>query len=55
MKTGCIITRYNETIDWIEYIQPKVDIFYIYNKGENDNLFKKEIPAEWVHKIKIQK
>jgi hypothetical protein len=55
MKTGCIVTRYNETIDWIEYIQPKVDIFYIYNKGENDNLFKKEIPAEWAHKIKIQK
>jgi hypothetical protein len=55
MKTGCIITRYNETIDWIEYIQSKIDIFYIYNKGDNDTLFKKEVPQEWAHKIKIMK
>jgi hypothetical protein len=54
-KTACIITRYNETIDWIEYIQSKVDIFYIYNKGENDVLFKNPVPPELSQKMKIEK
>jgi len=54
-KVACIITRYNETIDWIEYIQSKVDVFYIYNKGPNDNLFKNEITDELKLKLKIQK
>ena len=38
--THCIITRYNEYIDWIDYIIKDVDFIYIYNKGDNDNLFK---------------
>jgi len=51
-KVACIITRYRETIDWIEYIAPKVDIFYIYNKGDDIALFKKVNP-ELNKKIKI--
>jgi hypothetical protein len=43
---SCIITRYNETIDWIQYIQNEVSVFYIYNKGSNDNLFKNYNPPE---------
>jgi hypothetical protein len=43
-KVCCIITRYNEYIDWIEYIAPVVDVFYIYNKGENDLFFKNFTP-----------
>ena len=44
MTVACIITRYNETIDWIDYIQSNVDIFYIYNKGPNENFFKNPVP-----------
>jgi hypothetical protein len=40
----CILTRYNETIDWIEYIINEIDFFYIYNKGPNDILFKNYFP-----------
>ena len=43
MTVACIITRYNETIDWIEYIQSNIDIFYIYNKGPNENFFKNPV------------
>ena len=50
---ACVITRYNETIDWIEYINPKVDIFYIYNKGLNQNLFKNKVSPEIEKKLKI--
>lgn len=35
-----VVTRYNESIDWIRYIINKVDKIYIYNKGENKNFFK---------------
>ena len=48
-----IITRYNETIDWIEYIQSNIDIFYIYNKGPNENLFKNPVPEALKAKINI--
>ena len=54
-KVACIITRYNETIDWIEYIQSNIDIFYIYNKGSNDNLFKNELSIDLAPKLKIMK
>jgi len=53
MKVSCIITRYNETIDWIEYIESKIDIFYIYNKGDNDILFKNKVPDQLKLKLKI--
>jgi hypothetical protein len=43
-KVCCVITRYNEYIDWIDYIQYHVDTFYIYNKGTNDLLFKTFVP-----------
>ena len=42
MGTHCIITRYNEYIDWIKYIHDKVDTIYVYNKGTNENYFKNE-------------
>jgi len=38
--THCIITRYNEYIDWIKWLIKDVDHMYIYNKGSNDDLFK---------------
>ena len=50
---SCIITRYNEIIDWIEYIINDVDFIYIYNKGPNDILFKNYSPPQ--EKIKIMK
>ena len=39
-----IITRYNEKIDWIEYIIDFVDQIIIFNKGSNNDIFKKYIP-----------
>jgi hypothetical protein len=39
MKT-VLVTRYNEKIDWIEYIIDAVDQVIVYNKGSNNNLFK---------------
>jgi len=41
-----VITRYNEYIDWIEYIIADVESFVIYNKGSNDFLFKNELLKE---------
>ena len=35
-----IITRYNEKVDWIDYIIDHVDQIIIYNKGFNDEIFK---------------
>jgi hypothetical protein len=40
----CVITRYNEYVDWIDYISSIVNNFYIYNKGPNDNIFKNLTP-----------
>ena len=54
MTVTCIITRYKETIDWIEYIAPSIDIFYIYNKGPDDIFFRKDLPDEIRAKIKIR-
>lgn len=42
----CIITRYNEHLDWVQYIRPEVSHIFIYNKGDNDNLFKNYQPSE---------
>jgi len=39
-----IITRYNEKIDWINYIIDSVDQIIVYNKGTNDDLFKEYQP-----------
>jgi hypothetical protein len=50
---SCILTRYNEIIDWIEYVINDIDFFYIYNKGDNDILFKNYQPPP--EKIKIIK
>ena len=49
-KIDCVITRYNEHIDWIEYINPMVDNFYIYNKGPNNDVFKNLIPDYSIQK-----
>jgi hypothetical protein len=48
-----LVTRYNEYIDWINYIIDMVDQIIIYNKGENDNLFKTFEPNEKVKIIKM--
>jgi len=39
-----IITRYNEKVDWINYIIDSVDQIIIYNKGFNDAIFKDYVP-----------
>ena len=39
-----IITRYNEKVDWINYIIDQVDQVIIYNKGPNDDMFKEYNP-----------
>jgi len=39
-KVCAVVTRYNEYIDWIKYITDRVDIIYIYNKGNNENFFR---------------
>jgi hypothetical protein len=55
-KICCIITRYNEHVDWLDYIQSYVDSFIIYNKGPNDNIFKDLKPnEELTSKLKIIK
>ena len=43
MKT-VIITRYNEKIDWLNYIIDSVDQIIVYNKGSNNDLFKNFTP-----------
>ena len=50
LTKSVIVTRYNEHIDWIDYIQNDIDIFYIYNKGENNRLFKNLVPSESLEK-----
>jgi len=45
-KIECVITRYNENIDWIPYIKDQVDHITVYNKGNNDLLFKDYIPPQ---------
>jgi len=53
-KVVAIITRYNEYIDWINYIINRVDFIYIYNKGPNTNFFKYFVfSEEQKNKIKI--
>lgn len=52
-KVVAIITRYNEYIDWIEYIINKVDYIYIYNKGPNENYFRYFVINPYIEKIKF--
>jgi hypothetical protein len=52
MKT-VIVTRYNEKIDWIDYIIDSVDQIIIYNKGTNDDLFKNYQPPAKVVIVKL--
>jgi hypothetical protein len=54
-KTVIVITRYNETIDWLRYIIDKADLVYIYNKGLNDNLFVHFDQNAYPEKIIIKK
>ena len=53
MKTA-IVTRYNEKIDWIEYIIDTVDQVIVYNKGNNDDLFKTFVPPAKVVVLKME-
>jgi len=48
-----IITRYNEKIDWIDYIIDSVDQIIVYNKGTNDDLFKHYEPPAKVVIVKL--
>ncbi len=51
----CVITRYNEHIDWIGYINNNVTSFTIYNKGTNDAIFKNMDMSTVQDKITINK
>ena len=51
-KVVAIITRYNEYVDWINYIIDSVDQVIIYNKGSNNNIFKEYTPGS---KVVVQK
>ena len=53
METICIVTRYNEKIDWIEFVLKFVDKMFIYNKGDNNDLFKKEIISDKITIINL--
>lgn len=55
MATIAIITRYNEKIDWVNYISNDVDKIIIYNKGSNDNYFNIEPPADILSKLSFIK
>ena len=37
-NTHCIITRYKEHLDWVQYIRPEISHIFIYNKGDKDNM-----------------
>jgi len=41
-----VVTRYREYIDWIQYLPESVSKIFVYNKGNNNNLFKKYTPDE---------
>ena len=36
----CVISRYNEHLNWILGLPHYISKIYIYNKGENENYFK---------------
>jgi hypothetical protein len=42
----CVISRYNEYINWIVSIPSYVSKIYIYNKGENHCYFKDFTPPD---------
>lgn len=53
-KYECIVSRYNEYIDFIQELLPLVNIIIIYNKGFNNKFFKEYVPTtEDLKKIKI--
>ena len=50
----CVITRYREYIDWIQYLPNTITNIFIYNKGSPDGIFKYYTPTgEILKKIKI--
>ena len=40
----CVITRYNEYINWIKFLPDEITKITVYNKGFNDNLFNNNDP-----------
>jgi hypothetical protein len=42
----CVVSRYNEYINWIVSLPSYINKIYIYNKGENDLYFKNFTPPE---------
>ena len=42
----CVISRYNEHLNWIGSIPNYVSKIYIYNKGDNENYFKDYTPSD---------
>jgi hypothetical protein len=50
----CVITRYNENLDWIGWLVKFVDRIIIYNKGDNDTLFETHTDLSKVTVLKIE-
>ena len=53
-KIDVVITRYNEFINWVDYLPDSINKIYIYNKGFNNNLFKNH-ESKWSDKFVIIK
>ena len=51
-KFDCVISRYREYIDWVNYLLPEIENIYIYNKGDNDVLFKEPGKITCADKLK---
>jgi hypothetical protein len=56
MGVECVISRYNETIDWIKYLPyESINAITVYNKGLNDNYFRSECPDVCHDKIQYHR
>jgi hypothetical protein len=53
-RTEVIITRYNEFINWVDYLPENIDKITVYNKGYNESFFK-NFKSKYQSKINIQK
>jgi hypothetical protein len=50
----CVITRYNENLDWIGWLVRFVDRIIVYNKGDNDTLFETHTDLSKVTVLKME-
>jgi hypothetical protein len=52
MGVECVISRYNETIDWIKYLpQDQINTITVYNKGLNERYYRSSVDESLLNKI----